>query len=297
MNQVKKAEWFLIFVTLIWGGTFVSIKTALAFSSPLLLMGLRFFAAFLFFIPLNRIRISSFSRSILIKGVFLGFLMYLGYGLQTLGLQYTTASRSGFVTYFYALMTPFFQFLIMKKKPFWGNMTGLAVAFFGLFLITGGMGSGAFNTGDSITLLSAAAFSLYIVFLNFLSGKEDPGPLTAIQLFTTSVFSFLSLLFFEKPVLSPTFSLWANILYLSLLGGVVAVYVMTRFQNAVTPTRAALLYSLEPVFSALLGVLLLKESFGPKQIGGAALILCGVLISEIFEIPRKGRKRVLNSSD
>ncbi len=297
MHDNRKAELYLILITLVWGGTFVSIKTALDDASPLLLMGLRFLSAFLFFSLFYRIRFRSFSSRVVKKGLILGFLMFLGYGLQTVGLKYTTASRSGFITYFYALLTPVFQFLILKKRPFWGNLAGLVCAFYGLFLITGGMGRGSFNTGDSITLFSAIAYSLYIVFLDRMTRDEDVALLTSLQLLVTAAMAFLFLPFFEEPFLLLSVSLLGNILYLSVLGSVVAVYVMTRFQHAVTPTRAAILYSLEPVFSAVLAVIILKDQFSLLQSAGAGLIMGGVLLSELLEIRGTSKRRLLNRPD
>jgi len=286
MNNSRKAEFYLILITLIWGGTFVSIKVALDYVSPLLLMGIRFSSAFIFFLILNPVKLSSLNKSLLLKGLFLGILMYLGYGLQTVGLNYTSASRSGFITYFYALLTPLFQFLILKKKPRAANLLGLVIAFAGLTLITGGLGGGTLNNGDLITLVSAASFSIYIVCLNLWSPGEDVGALTALQLLVTSLIAFASSPVFETPFLNSSFLLWGNMLFLSLLGSVVAVYVMTRFQNSITPTRAAILYSLEPVFSAILAVIILREHFSLLQLGGAVLIISGVLLSEILELRR-----------
>ena len=297
MQNTRKSELLLIFITVIWGGTFVSIKAALNYSSPLLLMGIRFLTAFLFFILINRIQFSRISKTTLRNGIILGVLMFLGYGLQTIGLQYTSASRSGFITYFYALLTPFFQFLILKKKPFRGNLVGLSLAFAGLYLITGGMGKGELNPGDIITFVSAAAYGLYIVCLDLLCRDEDSAALTALQMLVTALIAFALMPFFETPRLDHSFVFWGNIVYLSLLGSVVCVYVMTRYQKAVTPTRAAILYSLEPVFSALLAVLILKELFSPTQITGAAFILGGVLLSEVLEIRRTSGNQVLNPAE
>ena len=295
MNQIRKAEFFLIGVTVIWGGTFVSIKSALAFTTPLLLMGLRFFSAFLFFALIYRVPYKKIPRQTLIHGLFLGVLMFFGYGLQTIGLGYTTAARSGFITYLYAVLTPFFQFFIMKKKPFWGNLLGLCLALSGLYLITGGWSGGKVNLGDLITTGSAVAFSLYIVYLNILSKKNEPVFLTVIQLLVTSIMAFAFSPVFETPFLVSSGILWGNLLYLSLLGSVVAVFIMTRFQNFVTPTRSALLYSLEPLFSAIAAVLILHEYFSLKQTMGAILIMTGVLLSEILEIRNRRRKERLNS--
>ena len=159
------------------------------------------------------------------------------------------------------------------------------------------MEKGQFNLGDMITLFSAVAYSLYIVCLNLLSRSEDSGNLTTVQLLVTSILAVILMPFFEDPFIIPSFRLWGNILFLSLLGSVVAVYVMTRFQNAVSPTRAAILYSLEPVFSAVLAVWILKEFFGSAQILGAVLILGGVLFSEVLEIRHSSKEAVLNPTD
>ena len=159
------------------------------------------------------------------------------------------------------------------------------------------MNRGALNLGDMITLLSAVGYSLYIVFLDRIGCDEDVRALTALQLLVTSLLAFAMIPFFETPLLIHSYLFWGNILYLSLLGSVVAVYVMTRFQNAVTPTRAAILYSLEPVSSAFLAVIILKDSFSLIQTGGAALIIGGVLISELLEIKTSSGRSLLNQAD
>jgi len=296
MKKAQKAEVLLLMITVIWGGTFVSIKSALDYTSPLFLMGLRFLTAFILFSLFNRIRFSRLSRKTMLIGFFLGVFMFLGYGLQTIGLNYTSASRSGFITYFYALLTPFLQFFILKKKPFWGNLVGILIAFAGLVLITGGWNGGALNRGDLITLASALFFSIYIVCLDLWSREVDPGVLTSLQMLVTAILAFALMPFFETPFLINSPILWGNILYLSLLGSVVCVFVMTRYQKSLTPTRAAILYSMEPVFSVILAVLILKEVFTPLQVLGSLLILSGVILSELLEIKRETRRTALNQT-
>ena len=113
----------------------------------------------------------------------------------------------------------------------------------------------------------------------------------------TALIAFALMPIFETPRLDHSFVFWGNILYLSLLGSVVCVYVMTRYQKDVTPTRAAILYSLEPVFSAMLAVVILKELFSPTQITGAVFILGGVLLSELLAIRRTSGAQALNPSE
>jgi drug/metabolite transporter (DMT)-like permease len=288
MFKTRKSELMLLITTLIWGGTFPSIKVALDYVSPVLLMGLRFALASLLFIVIMRPCRSAFSHEVLKKGLALGVLMFFGYGLQTIGLKYTDAARSGFLTYFYALLTPFFQLFILKKKPLPANLAGLLIAFGGLSLVTGiGAGGGALNKGDLITLLSAVSFSLYVVCINLWSSDEDAAALTLLQMMTAALLSLGISPLVEKAFINPEPLFWLNLIYLSLLGSVVAVFLMNRFQNAVTPTRAVILYSLEPVFSAFIAILLLRESFTPLQILGSALIISGVLLSEILDIRRE----------
>ena len=287
MFKTRKSEVMLLFITIIWGGTFPSIKVALGYASPLVLLGFRFAAAFLFLVLIARPDRRAFGPETLKKGVFLGILMFWGYGLQTVGLQYTDASRSGFLTYFYALLIPFFQLMILKKKPLPANIAGLLIAFGGLSLITG-IGSGsALNRGDVITLCGAVSCSLYVVCLNLWTPGEDAIALTLLQMIVTALLGFGMSPFLEESFFRPAPLFWMNLLFLSLLGSVVAVYVMTRFQNEVSPTRAAILYSLEPVFSVVFAVLLLHEHFSFMQVMGSLLIISGVLISEILEIRRE----------
>ena len=293
MFKTRKSELMLLFTTLIWGGTFPSIKVALDYVSPILLMGLRFGLASLIFLAISRPGRSAFRADVLKKGLGLGILMFLGYGLQTIGLKYTDAARSGFITYVYALLTPGFQYLILKKKPIPANLAGLLIAFIGLSFVTGmGSGGGALNKGDLITLLSAVSFSLYIVCINLWSTEDDAATLTFLQMLMTSIISFVIAPFVEVPFISPEPLFWFNLVYLSLLGSVVAVYLMNRFQNAVTPTRAAILYSLEPVFSVIIAVMLLHERFTLMQVLGSALIISGVLFSEFLEIRRESLQQI-----
>lgn len=284
MKTARKSEFMLLFVTLIWGGTFPSIKVILNYVSPFMLMALRFTLAFIIFTIIQPFKKEDWSPRSMKRGLVLGLLLFLGHAMQTIGLEYTSASRSGFITYFYALLTPLFQYLIIKKRPTMANLSGLILAFTGLILITGGLSRGSLNKGDLITLAGAAAFSLYIVCISLWGLHEDSRFLTSMQMLLIAILSFISAPFLETIRLIPQPLFWLNFLYLSLLGSIVAVYIMTRHQSNISPTKASVLYAMEPVFSALFAVLIINEAFSLKEAAGSGLVIAGVIFSEIMGI-------------
>ena len=287
MSPKRRAELLLILTTMIWGGTFSAIKNGLGEASPLILMGSRFaLAALCFSLVFPRIW-RNLNRRSLTGGLILGILMFLGYGLQTLGLKETTASRSGFITYTFALYTPFLQFLILKRKPALKNLIGLGIVFSGLFLISR-PGGGPVGRGDILTLGGALATAFYVIFLDIIARKHDTFLLTALQFIVCAAMSFLLAPLTETPYIRWTPNLIGSLLYLALLGSVVAIALMTRFQKDLTPTRAVLLYALEPLFALLFAALLLGERLSFPEAAGCGLILAGVVYSELS--PEKKRK-------
>lgn len=280
MTKRYTAELILFVATFIWGGTFVIVKLGLEDISPLLLNALRFsIAAFLFFTLFPR-RISQIDRDSLNQGSILGLLLFLGFATQTVGLQYTTASKSAFITGMFVVFTPFFQLLIEKRKPQPANLVGVVIVSIGLWLLTTPSGSG-FNRGDGLTLICAVIFGLYIVMMDIISKRRDITHLTFIQLISCAALSWLSLSVLEIPrFISTPNALW-GLAYLAVLATVVTTYVQTRFQRDTTPTRAAIIYTIEPVWAAMLGYFTLQERVGLVGVLGGGLIIAGILVSEL----------------
>jgi len=273
------AELILFVATFIWGGTFVIAKWGLEDISPLLLTALRFSAAtFLFFILFSR-RILQMDRRVFYKGNVLGLLLFLGFATQTVGLQYTTASKSAFITGMMVVFTPFFQLLIENRRPHRASVVGVVIVSVGLWLLTAPSGGG-FNLGDGLTLVCAIIFGLYIVAMDIISKQHDIIHLTFLQTLSCAALSWIGVGMIEVPRFNPTpQALWA-LGYLTLLATVVTTYVQTRFQRDTTPTRAAIIYTIEPVWASLLGYALLQESLGVLGILGGGLIIAGILVSE-----------------
>ncbi len=276
-----KSELMLILVTLIWGGTFPIIKAGLSDISPLLMVVVRFFLAFLFFLPVIIKRRRLISPCFVKAGLILGFSTFVGYGMLTIGLTMTTVAKSSLISYGYALMTPLLQFLLLKKKVSPINLIGLVIAFTGMLIFTSPSASG-WNMGDSITVLVALGYAFTVVLLDKYSRIYDVGVLSGLQFFFTAVFSVMLIPFSETLVFVPTVNLLIALSYLVIPGTVGALYLMNRYQKGTTPVRAVVIYALEPVIAIILGYFFLEEYIGLQEFLGGVIILGGVLFSEIW---------------
>jgi drug/metabolite transporter (DMT)-like permease len=159
---------------------------------------------------------------------------------------------------------------------------GVAIVTLGLWFLTSPSGE-SFNTGDALTILCAILFAIYIVYLDVVSKEMTTGQLVVIQMFATGLMALVAGALFEAPRFVPTAPAIASLAYLTLLATVVTTYVQTRFQKETTPTRAVVIFSIEPVIATAIAYLLLGETMGSLGILGGALIIAGVLVSEFAE--------------
>jgi drug/metabolite transporter (DMT)-like permease len=179
------------------------------------------------------------------------------------------------------VFTPAAQMLIGRRLPKLGNLIGVIVVTTGLFFLTSPNGSG-FNLGDALTLIGALLFGFYIVYLDIYSKEEELLPLAFLQIATTAILGWL-LVPFEVPHIHFTWNLLRLFFYTAFLATVITTYTQTRFQKDTTPTRAGILFTLEPVISAALAYFVLGEILGMLGVLGALLIVIGILISELSD--------------
>ena len=275
-----RAEGMLLFTTLLWGGTFTVTKIGLGRVDPFTLLTWRFAAAFILFSVIFSGRMRRIDGKGLLRGTILGLLMFLGYGLQTMGLELTSVAKSSLFTYTFALYVPPLQVLLTGKRISGGSLFGLGIVIGGILLFTSPKVDGI-NTGDLLTLVSAMAFGVQIVLLDRFSRESDPAALTAVQFLVIALLSWAGSAARHEAAAawSPPF-LW-SIAYLSVLGSVAAIYFMNRFQRDTTPTKAVIIYAMEPVFSVLVAAVVLSETLGLNEIAGGCLIITGVIVSEL----------------
>jgi drug/metabolite transporter (DMT)-like permease len=280
MNKRTRAELYLLSITFIWGSTFATSKYLLASISPFFYIGLRFAlaAAILSAISFNSLR--GISHSSTRKGAILGTLLFAGFALQTIGLQYTGASKSAFITGMMVVFTPICQLIIERRPPKIGNVIGIVLVTFGLYFLTSPSGS-EFNIGDALNLVCAVLFALYIVYLDVFSKGEEAIHLTLSQFVVCTILGLCAAAFSETIIFVPSAGAIGALLYLTIFATVVAITVQVRYQKDTTPTRSAVIFSIEPVLAAGFAYLLLGEVLGPLGLVGGGLIVAGVLVSEL----------------
>ncbi len=282
MSRSHKAELILLSITLIWGGTFAVVKSALTDASPLTFLALRFGIAALIFPVIYRKNYLSMDRETFKAGLFLGFLLMIGFAFQTVGLRYTTASKSAFITGLLVAFTPIAQAVIEKRTPSKGNLIGVGLVAVGLYLLTSPGGQG-FNIGDLLTLFCAISYAIYIVYLDIFSKKHDVSKLTLLQLAVTAMLSVSVAPYFETMHVHLTTGLVWALLYTSILATVFATYLQTKYQRETTPVRAAIIFSMEPVMANVVAYFAFGEFVGWIGLAGGALILAGLLTSELLD--------------
>jgi len=291
-----RAEWFLFATTFIWGGTFVIIKQGLADLSPLLMVSIRFTLASLVLLPFCIKTLFHADRKAIFSGCFLGFLIFAGFLLQTLGLKETTTSKSAFITTMMVIFTPLFQLILLKRRPRWGNLVGVFIVSVGLWFLTAPSGGGL-NRGDLLTLLCAIVFGLFIVLLDWTTRRYDFLLMTFLQICFPAICGWILLPFFEQPIFRPTRAALFALGYTSILATVITGYIQTRYQRDTTPTRAALIFAIEPVWAAILGFIFLQETMGKGGILGGGLIIGGILFSELSESMLTHGQRLFRSAE
>ncbi len=291
-----KSQSALVFMTLLWGATFVIVKESLNDISSMLFVAARFLiAAAILFIVLF-IKKKKFIVDALKPGIFLGVFLYLSFISQTIGLKFTTATNSGFITGSAVVIVPFLQFFIQKKRPARSAVWGTVIVFIGILFLSSGGNSVAgfieqfgknFNIGDALTLGCAFFYAFHIIYIDKLSPLYDTWILLFTQLVTVGVLAFLTALLFAGISLEPlriniSNYLMFGLFYTSIFTTLVTIGLQTKFQKNVSPTQAGIIYSLEPIFAAVFAFFLLGEKISMFGWVGCSLIFLGLILSMIL---------------
>jgi len=285
------ADGVLVVVTAIWGASFVVVQDAVRLADPFTFLVLRFIlgGAVLTVRDWRGLR----DRKLLRAGVGLGVLLFVGFVTQTMGLQFTTPSRSGFLTGLSVLLVPFVGLLLFRRWPSPPVLLGVALAVAGLWFLTGGLSSAGGQTakGDLLTIACAIAFAFYIVLLEPAARVHRSTPLVAVQLWVVALLSALALPFVPRH-LEATPAFWWAVLYTGVMSTAVCLLAQAWAQARTTAVRAALIFALEPVFAALWSVLVGRERLGSRELAGGTLIVLGIVAAELGAVLWARRRAV-----
>ncbi len=285
MSRSLKAHLLLILVTFVWGSTFVLIKNALNDITPLFFNAIRMTLAAAVLGAIYWKNIRHISRGAFLGGFLTGIMMYAGYEFQTYGLKLTTPSKSAFLTGMSVVLVPFVLRFGWRKRINSWTVLGIIIACLGLFFLTVPGGAGALNginLGDVLTIGCAICFAFQIVLVGQASERHGFEPIAFMQVATSAVLMFGTAPIAEHPHVTWTPVVIWGIVITGLLGTAAAFTVQAWAQQFTPATHTALIFLLEPVFAWAASYVVLHERLGVRSSLGAALILAGVIVSELL---------------
>lgn len=263
----------------IWGSTFFVVKDALQHVNPTILVGYRFLLAAIFAGFFCLITKKSLIKN-MVHGSLLGFLLWLLYVSQTIGLSYTTASNSGFITGLFIIFVPVFSLLLFRKKPIKLDVIAVLFSLSGLWILTGGLVE--INLGDLLTLVSAITYSIHILLVDKYIREGDNAFVLGFQQFLVSAIISLSLgIVFSLPFSIAGAETAGVILFLAFLPSFSAFIIQNLAQKVVKPVRVSLILAFEPLFAALFAWTLGNELVVIHRLIGGLFIFLGLIISGI----------------
>lgn len=275
-----KADLMLLVAAVIWGSGFVAQRSGMDFMGPMLFNGARFALGALAVVPLVLAAQGTFSRSELVGGTIAGSILFAGSALQQIGVVHTTAGKAGFITGLYVVMVPIIG-LTLGHRIAVGHWVGAALAAAGLYFLSVS-GPMELATGDLLVLIGAVFWALHVHALGRFAPRTDPMRLAFVQFSTCALLSMLSALATEPISLAALQSGWLPVIY----GGVVSVglgfTLQVMAQREAVPSHTAIILSLEAVFAALFGWLLLSEILSPREMFGCVLMMIGMLTAQLL---------------
>lgn len=283
----------IVLATIIWGSSFVVMKSSVDVLPTFWLLAIRFtFAALVLAVVFIR-RWKVLDKQYLIGGTVMGFCLFVAYTFQTFGLEQTTSGKNAFFTAVYCVIVPFLYWIIARRRPDKFNVLAAFLCIAGIALVSvTGSNASAFNFGDVLTLIGGFFFAAHIVAVAKYSEGRDIFILTTLQFASFAVFSWIGVLI-TRPALDVAVfdsSLIFSLAYLVIFASCGALLFQNIGQKYTAPSTAAVLLSLEAPFGVLFSILFADERPTPLMFVGFALIFLAVVCSETkFSFLRKKR--------
>jgi len=267
----------LFYAAAIWGSTFVLVKSAILDIDPITLVAYRFLLAGIIMLIILLIKGEPIFRHIG-KAFFMGVILWFLYVPQTVGLRYTTASNSGFITGLFVAFIPLFLKLIFKKTPTIMEILAAAVSLCGLWVLTGGLSD--INIGDMLTILAAVTYALHVLYSDkYMKSGINPYLFACQQFLIVGLLSLISAWFFDLPLGMKSINVVWIILFLGIFPTMTAFVIQMIAQKIRTPMRVSLIFALEPVFAAMFAWSIGGEAFIAHRAIGGLLIFFALIIS------------------
>lgn len=295
MSQ-RRADLLLIGIALIWGTTFTIVHQSVTGFPALALIALRFVLAALVFAPALVRQRAQLGRRGWLVGALLGVILFAGFAAQTVGLQYTTPARGGFITGLNVVLVPLLG-LAFGQRPPRRAVLGVVIAVVGLVVLSGcgitwsggpalrctnsSLGAPQQALGDALILFCALAFAMHIVAVSRWATTLPVVPINAVQLMVVALLAMMSFGFSGQALPMPSLSVWGAALFLGLIATAFVFWLQLVLQRHTSATHTALIFALEPVFAALFAWQWIAEPLTPTVLAGGGLMLLGVIVAEV----------------
>ena len=279
LPATRLATLLLVSVTAVWGSTFFLIRDLVAHVPSADFLAVRFAIAAVVMAVVFRRQVLALRRRELVVGLGLGVLYGLAQLLQTVGLEHTDASVSGFVTGTYVVLTPVLGAVLLRDRLPGSTWLAVLLATAGLAVLS--LRGLSVGYGEALTLGSAVLYALHILGLGRYSTAAAATGLATVQAFVIAVVATIAAL----PggiTLPSTGGQWTSLLYMALVAGAVALWAQTWAQSHLPAARAAIVMTMEPVFAAFFAVLFGGESLTARMLLGGGLVLAAMYVVELL---------------
>ena len=285
-TRTLKSDFLLLVTALIWGTTCVAQRVGMDHIGPMTYNALRFILGAATLMPLilrqkNRLAGNGDgqTRLFLWGGALAGLALFGGASFQQMGLQYTTAGKAGFITSLYVVLVPLMGLFLGHRVglSLWG---GVCLTVAGLFLLSV-TESFTIARGDLLVLVSAFFWAVHVQMIGYLARRGSVLRIACAQFVVCSALSFAVAIWTEPIALAAIREATIPILYGGILSAGIAFTLQVVCQRTSPPAHAAIIMSLETVFAALAGWLILSERLGPRGLAGCALMLAGLMVVQL----------------
>ena len=280
----------LMITALIWGTAFVAQSVGMDYIGPFTFIAARYIVGGLFLLPCiyildsinkktSKLKESYDKRNLIIGGVLCGIILFAASSFQQIGMQYTTVGKSGFITALYIIIVPLIG-LLFKRSICTKVWISICISIVGLYILCINE-SFSISIGDILTLICAFCFSIHILIIDKYSPIVDAIRMSCIQFFVAGFLGVIFMIIFEKPNITSMFGSFNTIMYAGVMSSGVAYTLQIIGQKYTTPVMATLIMSLESVFAAISGWIILGEILSFKELIGCCFVFIAIILAQL----------------
>lgn len=289
-NKNIKGNVILMITALIWGSAFVAQSVGMEHVGPFTFITARYIIGGIFLIPcmillnkINKSNVKKYEKSdrknLIVGGILCGIALFVASSFQQIGIEYTTVGKSGFITALYIIIVPILG-MFFKKKVQGRVWISVVIALIGLYLLCINE-SFKISNGDLLILMCAFCFSIHILIIDKYSPIVDGVKMSCIQFFVAGILGVIPMYIFENPNIYNLLQAYSPILYAGVMSSGVAYTLQIIGQKYTSPVMATLIMSLESVFAALSGWIILGEVFSIKEFCGCVLVFAAIIFAQL----------------